>query len=354
MRELFESTIERLLADLSTPPAVQACEGGGWAASLWQALETSGFTLAGTPEHLGGAGASWDDMFVLVRAAGRFAAPVPLGEALLANWLLGQAGLAGTAGVLSLGARGDLVLANDRVSGTLRAVPWGRHADAVVSLATDGQGRPWLTLLAIDAATVRLPGLNIAGEARDELTFSQAPVLASAPLPAHLSADVLQVGGAMLRSAQMAGALRALLELSVQYVGERKQFGKPIGAFQAIQQQLAVLAEQAAAASMAAEAAFAESREGLADFTIAVAKVSAGDAASQGAAIAHGVHGAIGFTQEYALQLYTRRLWAWRSEFGSLGHWAQRLGRHVCLAGSEAFWPEVTRHMHVRLQEARP
>lgn len=97
MRELFESTIERLLGDLATSEYVLGCEGGTWPAELWAAVEESGFTLAAIPEPLGGADAGWSDLYVLARAAGRFAAPIPLGEALLGNWLLGQVGLEGTA-----------------------------------------------------------------------------------------------------------------------------------------------------------------------------------------------------------------------------------------------------------------
>ncbi|MDI6006821.1 acyl-CoA dehydrogenase, partial [Pseudomonas sp. MDMC17] len=65
MRELFESTIERLLGDLATPEYVLGCEGGVWPAELWTAVEESGFTLAGVPEHLGGAEAGWADLHVL-------------------------------------------------------------------------------------------------------------------------------------------------------------------------------------------------------------------------------------------------------------------------------------------------
>ena len=169
-------------------------------------------------------------------------------------------------------------------------------------------------------------------------------VRAAKRLPSGLDANVLELGGAMLRAAQTAGALHALLDMTANYAGERKQFGKTIGSFQAIQQQLAVFAEQAAAAGIAAEAAFVESRCGLAALTIAAAKISTAEAASVGAGFAHSVHGAIGFTEEYPLHLLTRRLWAWRSEFGSASLWSQRLGVRVCQGGSEGYWPLLTGH----------
>lgn len=344
MREIFETTIERLFTDLATPAYVMGCEGGEWPAELWAAIDESGFTLAGVSEALGGAEASWADMYVLVRAAGRFSVPAPLGEALLGNWLLSQAGLEGRAGSLSIAAHSDLVLEEEHVYGTAFAVPWGRNVEAVVAIARDASGGASVVLLQRNAASELTLSLSVAGEPRDDLGFTSAQVLAHAPLPSGLDVHVLELGGAMLRSAQTAGALHALLDMTASYAGERKQFGKAIGSFQAIQQQLAVFAEQAAAAGIAAEAAFAESGSGLAALTIAAAKISTGEAASVGAGIAHSVHGAIGFTEEYPLHLLSRRLWAWRSEFGSASLWSQRLGAQICQGGSEGYWPLLTQH----------
>ena len=344
MRELFDATIERLFTDLATPAYVLGCEGGEWPAELWAAIDDSGFTFAGVSEALGGAEASWADMYGMVRAAGRFTVPAPLGEALLANWLLSQAGLDGSAGSLSVAVNTVLVLDAGRVSGIAHAVPWGRNVEAVVAIASTLSGAPSVVLLQRSTASEVTQALNVAGEPRDDLSFTDAQVLAHAPLPAGLDAGVLELGGAMLRAAQTAGALHALLDMTANYARERQQFGKAIGSFQAIQQQLAVFAEQAAAAGIAAEAAFAESTNGLAGLTIAAAKISAGEAASVGAGIAHSVHGAIGFTEEYPLHLLTRRLWAWRSEFGSASLWSQRLGEQICQAGSDAYWPLLTSH----------
>ena len=143
-----------------------------------------------------------------------------------------------------------------------------------------------------------------------------------------------------VRAAQIGGALNSALRLSVQYTRERKQFGKPLAAFQAIQQQLAVLAEEAAAANMAAMAAFHKMDRGPADFELAAAKLRANQAAGIGAGIAHQVHGAMGFTQEYELQKFTRRLWAWRSEYGNERYWATRIGEQVAARGVENFWSD--------------
>ena len=67
-----------------------------------------------------------------------------------------------------------------------------------------------------------------------------------------------------------------------------------------------------------------------------------GDAAEHAPRIAHQVHGAIGFTYEHRLHFFTRRLWAWRVEFGNADAWAERLGAGVLAHGADALWPLVT------------
>ena len=120
------------------------------------------------------------------------------------------------------------------------------------------------------------------------------------------------------------------------------QFGRAIGKFQAVQQNLAVLAGQVAAAGAAADIA-GEALAGTASvLAIASAKVRAGEAAGIGAAIAHQVHGAIGFTAEYGLQLSTRRLWSWRDEFGNEAEWAALIGRHAAAQGADRLWETIT------------
>ena len=140
----------------------------------------------------------------------------------------------------------------------------------------------------------------------------------------------------------MAGALGEVLDMTVRYSQERVQFGRPIGKFQAIQQNLAVLAGQAAAAGAAADLAQEAAAKGFNPLTIAAAKARAGEAASIGAAIAHQVHGAIGFTQEHRLNHRTRRLWSWRDEFGSEAIWNRLVGEIAAKTGGEQLWATIT------------
>jgi acyl-CoA dehydrogenase len=110
-----------------------------------------------------------------------------------------------------------------------------------------------------------------------------------------------------------------------------------------------MLAGDVAAARVAARVAAADApwagapQADHARFSAAVAKVRVGEAASRGAAIAHQVHGAIGFTHEHSLHFATRRLWAWREEFGADAWWAERLGQAAIAAGAAGFWPALTR-----------
>ncbi len=341
VRGILADSIDRLLADLVERTVLDDAERGVWPAALWDALEEGGLTMPLVGEDRGGAGGTWVDAYVLLHAAGRHAAPVPLAETILASWLLGTAGLEVPRGPLTvapLSAADGLVLDGDRVRGRASRVPWGAAARHVV-VALPGAGGLRVALVATSAAQIE-PGQNIAREPRDGLTFADASAVAVADTA--LAPDALWCAGARVRAVQMAGALAGILALSVRYAGERVQFGRAIGAFQAIQHQLAVLAEEAAAAAVAAEVACAAADRGDAAFETAVAKVRAGDAVRVGAAIAHQVHGAIGFTYEHALQFLTRRLWAWAGEVGGASHWAARLGDDALARGRDGLWPWIT------------
>lgn len=339
MRELFESMVSRLLSENVTPELITQAEQGQWPGDLWRLVDEAGLPLALCPEDQGGTGASWGDIFPVIMLAGRHAVPLPLPETLAANWLLCQAGLDPQIGPLTLAA-GNLELHDGKVTGQLNHVPWGREVQHVVALAEAGQA-PQVVLLEAASAQVE-PQLNVAREARDQLRFDNVAPVATGPLNAAYTRDTIMQLGAMLRAAQIAGGLHGVLDMATTYANERTQFGRPIGKFQAIQHQIAVLSEHAAMAVAAADAAFAAADQELNQFLIASAKAVASESAGVSAGIAHAVHGAIGFTYEHALQFNTRRLWAWRSEFGSQTFWSQHIGRQICNAGSHAFWPTIT------------
>jgi acyl-CoA dehydrogenase len=344
---IIVDTATRIFRDLCAPNTINAAEQGRWPQELWQALEEAGLPLAWVPEERGGAGADMADGFAVLRLAGRFAAPVPLAETMMAGWLLAQAGIAVPPGPLTIApvhADGCLTLAGDgRLQGRARHIPFARNAGHIALVARRGAARVIALVRAADLP--RRHGTSLAGEPRDEVDFAGATPQAIGA--AALDEDGLSAFGAAVRLQQIAGALEKILEQSVQYALDRVQFGRPIARFQAVQHNLAVLAGEVAAAGAAADAAAeAFCREELREerlARVAIGKVRAGEAAGTGAAIAHQVHGAMGFTYEHSLHHATRRLWSWREEFGNETAWALRLGRMVAAAGADGLWPFVTR-----------
>src|SRR5438128_1219142 len=331
---LYDSAM-RLFGDLVTPEVSTAAERGVWPDRLWQAVEEAGY-----PDVLAEGAGGMVEAATILRAAGHHAAPIPLAETMLARWLCAACGVEAPAGALTVGPvePGDrLDIAEAAVSGHAGYIPWGRAAAAVVLIAGN-------TLLVVEQAGLTFtPGKNVAGEPRDHLGAVEGGGR-SAPLPDAIDVGLVQRFGALFRAAQMAGAMEAALELSTRYANDRVQFGRPIARFQAIQQQLALLAEQTAAASVAVESAaiaVAADRPSSA-LAVAAAKIRAGEAAGKVAEIAHQVHGAIGFTHEHSLHRLTRRLWSWRDEFGNESHWSRELGREVMAAGADALWPMIT------------
>ena len=135
---------------------------------------------------------------------------------------------------------------------------------------------------------------------------------------------------ACLAAAQMVGAMQRVLEKTLQFANDRHQFGRPLGKFQAIQHQLAVMAEQVLAARMAAQIGCSADAGNQPDrMNAAIAKARASEAAVEVTALAHSIHGAIGFTADHDLQLFTRRLHAWRLQAGSESYWHEVLGQAV-------------------------
>jgi hypothetical protein len=340
---IIVDTATRIFRDLCEPNTVNDAEQGEWPKALWDALEESGLTLTWVPDELGGAGATLGDGFAVLRAAGRFAAPVPLAETLMAGWLLSQAGIAVPGGPLTIApihADGWIGLGGDgMLSGRARQVPFARNAGHIAVLTHRGD-ETMVALVAARGLPIR-QSTSLAGEPRDDVAFDGA--MPEAVRPATIDQDGLVCIGAAVRLQQMAGALEKILEQSVQYALDRSQFGRPIAKFQAVQHNLATLAGEVAAASAAADAAAeACARPEIAIGEIAIAKVRGGEAAGTGAAIAHQVHGAMGFTYEHSLHHATRRLWAWREEFGNEAVWAARLGRMVAERGADGLWLFIT------------
>nr|WP_211105727.1 acyl-CoA dehydrogenase family protein [Azospirillum melinis] len=353
--QILVDTATRLFEEQFTARQRVTAESGQWLDAQWQAVEDMGLPLALVPEEAGGFGLPVVEALDLIRLVGAFAVPLPLAETMLANRILANAGLELPGGPLTLAP----VRPEDRLtlvrrdggwllSGTAHRVPWGRVAATVVLARCDdpcddaGQDGQSFAALVPAGQAGTAPDVNLANEPRDSLRFETLlPAESVAPSPGIAPAE-LHALGAAVRSIAMAGALGRVLAMTTAYANERSQFGRPIGKFQAIQQHLAVLAGQAAAARAAGDIAAEAVAQGGALLPIAAAKLRCGEAAGVAAAIAHQVHGAMGFTHEHSLHFFTKRLWSWRDEFGGEGEWGRLIGREVARAGADGLWPLVT------------
>ena len=343
-RTMLADSIGRLLRDAG---AVQSRLSEGWNAELWSQIDEMGLPLLLVPEAAGGIGGSWEDAQVVLHALGAHAVALPVAESMLARRLLAVAGFDAPSGLIGLAPQAIGALdfegaarSRARYTGALIGVPWGRRLDSIAAVIAQ-DGRSFVIIVPRAAAASMHETANLAGEPRDRLLFKSVDALAVECNPPEM-VDLMR-HCALLRVGQIAGALETALARSITYAGERIQFGKPIGNFQVVQQQLAVFGSEVAAVGCAARAAFRAATIGDAGFEIAAAKLRANLAIDAATAIAHQVHGAIGFTHEYDLRHYTQRLWSWRSEFGNDRRWSEELGSAVIARGAEAFWADLTR-----------
>ncbi|RUP28536.1 MAG: hypothetical protein EKK51_23250 [Mycolicibacterium sp.] len=275
--------------------------------ALWRTAETSGLTRLTSDAEAGPAAAA-----VVLGTLARHAAAVPLAETdVLATWLATEAGLV-------VPESGPLTVAVERVT------TWPQCGPV---LATR-RGPDALYVALVDSPPLTDSGHNLAGEPRGAVEFDAAAAdVVQLPLTV---ADELTIRGAWCRCVQIVGAFDAAAELTVAHTETRVQFGRPLGAFQAVQHALATMLgeiERARAATTlavtaAAQYGFADARTG---YATTVAKVAVGRAVAPVTTIAHQLHGAIGTTAEHPLWRATMRARSWADEFGGTSWHARRL-----------------------------
>ena len=349
-QDLVVETVRDILSGFE--PFVLA-EDRRWDAGLWAVLAEAGLTGVGLPEEAGGSGGDLADAVAIVRTLAAGAAAVPIAEQLLV------AGPAVVAAGLELPMLEEVVtfVVADEVTahasddgdgpgrfvltGTASGIPWAQPASHVAVLAS-GPAGPVLALVVVGNMDID-DGANLAGEPRGYFVFDEAPATGALLTPAQ--AAELRARYALARAVQLAAALEQVLAWTVQYAGERQQFGRPLGKFQAIQMELAEMAGEVTAVTALTDAAVHALERGSADVVLAAAaaKVRAGAAVEVVARLAHQVHGAIGFTQEHKLHHLTRRLWSWRDEAGSELAWAPVLAAGLLADGPDGLWPALTR-----------
>ncbi|ABE36132.1 hypothetical protein DR64_8222 [Paraburkholderia xenovorans LB400] len=320
MDDMLTDSIEPVLIDRCTPDLVREVENARdrkAGRDLWQQLDELGFIDALVAESAGGAGLSLDEAAGVLFAFGRHGMPLPAAHTMLARRMLADAGIQAPRGPIALAVLND-------VQSHRAFVPYGCVCDSVLVERSEG-----IWLVDIDHVTV---------EPHDEwgtlgatITFSagveqRIKVAQSGPAP---SESVVLELGARVTAATMAGAMARVLDMTITHVNDRQQFGRSIGKFQAVQHNLSVMAEHAAAAYIAAQRACAAESTSQHRLSTAIAKARASRAAPLIANTAHALTGAMGITAEYDLQLFTRRLHSQRVQFGSESYWDEVIGSHA-------------------------
>ena len=315
-RQLIIDTAEKIFADHCQKNLLDSAEQGTFPQDLWEKIVENGF------HQLGSAGSGTDaaDLYAFLKVCGRFSVPLPMAEVLLSNqWLSSEASETTVSG-LDFASIGRL---NDT---SINQVPWGRKANKVLGVAADSH-----KVLVMGAPSINEQGSNLAGEAHD--TFLLAGTEREIELEVSPFAQM-----ALARTNLMAGGLQATLDLGLQFASERSQFGRSISKFQAIQHSLAVVAAEVAAAQRAADAAVdALGTDRFID-EVSASKARVGEAVGIVAEQVHQVHGAMGFTYEHRLHHFTRRLWAWRDEWGNEFYWQAKLGSRLAAMGADKVW----------------
>ena len=345
---LLADAVSKLLGNISSNELCLAVEKGHWPASEWAQVAEMGLPMAWLSESLGGVELPPEEGFTIARLAGRNATPLPIAEALIASAIAMRAKMKLPDALVIFAntpAREPLVIDSDKtVSGRCSVTTFVNHAEyLLLPVQTSNGSRIALIKNSGNQSAVEN---SMAGEPRCECVFGKAKVLALSDEEFSDVQKTIDDIGAVVRSQQIAGASEAILAICVNYVNIREQFGRPIAKFQAIQHHLAALAGEVASIACTADVAslslvknnFDSSGTNIA---IASAKVRAGISGAKVIRIAHQVHGAIGFTEEYELHRFTRRIWSWREEFGNEMVWSRRLGQLVTDSDTPQLWSLV-------------
>ncbi|MFC9972843.1 acyl-CoA dehydrogenase family protein [Spirillospora sp. NPDC127200] len=304
-QRLFADSLHKLLERSGTPGAVRAWSAGDHAPGLrvWRAVAEAGVFALAVPEEHDGAGVLPVELVTALHELGRHAVPGPVVETVAAAALLAEVGGDAAAEWLPRIAAGDALVSVAR--------PYALDADAadLVLAVRDG------LLHVAEPAGERRTSLDPARR-----LFEVAPGRALGPV-AGSGLDL----GVLACAAQQIGVGRRLLEVSVDYAGTRKQFGRPIGEFQAVKHHLAgALVELEFARPLVHAAALSY---GGPDFArdASAAKVAASESSYGTAKTALQVHGAIAYTDEYDPSLWIRKARALHTAWGSPSEHRARL-----------------------------
>jgi alkylation response protein AidB-like acyl-CoA dehydrogenase len=351
--EMVRSSAREFLSREAGPELARTAwdAGSDRAAVFWGQVCEMGWPGLAISEDFGGAGMGLMPLAVLMEQWGAHMAPGPLFEsAVLAAPLIEAAasdrlkreilpGIADgsqpvTVAVLEAPAswlpdavRATAVRTRNgwAVTGTKQFVTYADRASKLIVAARTGEQAEEISLFVIDRDADGIstePVKHASGGPVYTVSLNETPVGSSQiigkPGEAWPLVTELMLRGAAFRAVQLAGLGQAAFDMTVGYVKERKQFGRPVGSFQAIQHTLAdmaVVVKSVRHQAYRAAWSIAQGSPGaLRD--VARAKYSASTLIPDLCWKAHQSHGAIGFTWEHGLHLYTRHALAWRAEFG--------------------------------------
>lgn len=342
--DMLLDSLKRLLASKLPVGDATKAPAEGWHKDVWREMDALGMTAITSSAYDDGLAMSAG----VLTEIGRTASVVPyLEHDFVAGWILQAANVERPSGVVDTVAvvqpSGACAVRRRSnvwyVNGVIPRVPFASHAHAVVVVFGLDQ-RHWAARIPTASMRIIL-GKNLADEPRDDLHFDHLSVEGDQVflLPGEFTLESVKARAALGRSCQMVGAMERAFALTHEYARNRVQFGRSLSQFQVIQSYLAEVVGEVCASRIMCDAAVQAG--GIEE--IAAAKIRVGQAARVVAERCHQIHGAIGFTREYALNLWTRRLWSWREEFGGEPIWADRLARSIAEIGADDMWARLAR-----------
>ena len=306
--------------------------------SLWNEIEQLGLPKIAVKEKFNGSGFPLSTILPIIKLSNNIGAPIPISETILSNYILSESDINPPNGILTYAMDAkNLKITGNEISGDLISVPYLNLTDKII-LITEIEKSKKIILIKNSGEDKELKK-NFLSEPRYNLKLKKCRILNVKPINLSLNFKHL---GAIVRSAQMIGSMEKILDLCIDYCTQRKQFGRALSKFQAIQHQISEMAVELSASSAAlstltnSDDIFKNKKD------IAILKIRAGAAAGKVIAISHQVHGAIGFTQEYELAYFTRNLNSWRNDFGNESFWEDFLGKDFLENNNQNLWEYLT------------
>jgi alkylation response protein AidB-like acyl-CoA dehydrogenase len=354
-QELIRSTARDVLAGRVATGGVAAVAGdpAGFSADLWKEMVELGWTGLAVPEAYGGVGEGFLEACLLVEEMGAAQVPSPFLHTVTCGatierhgsppqrerWLAGIA--EGRTVAYADGATVTAAASGDgyALDGAARFVPFAHAVDDLLVVAGSTA-----FLVERAAAGVSTERLDVVGpNAESDVRFAGVEVPADRVLGevgggAAVAATAAAFGAAAT-CAEMVGGAQRVLDTTVEYAGQREQFGRPIGSFQAVQHHCADMAiDVLTARFIAFEAIWRLTVPGQdpdqVALTVAVAKSWVSDAYQRVCALGHQVHGAIGFTAEHHLHHYLQHATSAALAFGDGDFHADRVADGIGLPRS--------------------